>query len=172
MLNAVQAATRLTSLSNLVDVPTDCPTRERAGWTGDGGLTREVTSFNFDMGAFYSKWITDIADAQQTFRTQCMSNAKQCDCVGFNCTGEVPPAAPWYNHGYHGSPTLPGTDPGEHVASPRAGVPRLVIFRRVLVVSPFILFPPCYIICAWLFACAWLCVCARLLVWRQRGGWR
>eukprot|EP00937_MAST-01D_sp_MAST-1D-sp2_P002214 g2214.t1 len=112
VLNAVQAATRLTSLSNLIDVPTDCPTRERAGWTGDGGLTREVTSFNFDMGAFYSKWITDIADAQQTFRAQCMAiSPAQCDCVGFNCTGEVPPAAPWYGHGYHGSPTLPGTDP-------------------------------------------------------------
>ena len=34
-----------------------------------------------------------------------------------DCTGEVPPAAPWYQHGYHGGKwpqgnlTLPGTDP-------------------------------------------------------------
>ena len=51
-------------MSNLNDVPTDCPTRERAGWTGDGQLTREVTSYNFEMGAFYAKWLDDIVDAQ------------------------------------------------------------------------------------------------------------
>ena len=62
--------TRWTSLSNLEDIPTDCPTRERAGWTGDGGLTHEVTAFNFEMGAFYSKWLSDIGDAQDTFRVQ------------------------------------------------------------------------------------------------------
>ena len=110
VLQRIQAATRVTSLSNLVDVPTDCPTRERRGWTGDGGLTREVTSYNFDMGAFYAKWLTDIADAQDTFRQQC-GEIKGCDCTTWNCTGEVPPSAPWYGHGYYGDSTHPGTDP-------------------------------------------------------------
>jgi hypothetical protein len=42
LLNAIQRMTRYTSLSNLMDHPTDCPTRERAGWTGDGQLTSPV----------------------------------------------------------------------------------------------------------------------------------
>lgn len=36
LLNTIQKMLHYTSLSNLQDVPTDCPTRERAGWTGDG----------------------------------------------------------------------------------------------------------------------------------------
>jgi alpha-L-rhamnosidase len=35
-LNALQAAVVQTHLSNLVSVPTDCPQREKRGWTGDG----------------------------------------------------------------------------------------------------------------------------------------
>jgi alpha-L-rhamnosidase len=36
LLNTIQRMLHYTSLSNLQDIPTDCPTRERAGWTGDG----------------------------------------------------------------------------------------------------------------------------------------
>ena len=124
LLNQIQHMTRAASKSNLMDVPTDCPTRERAGWTGDGGLTREVTSYNFQMAAFYRKWLNDIGDAQATFRQQCETQLfanrpthAVCDCFFDNCTGEVPPAAPWYQHGYHGGQdpkdnlTMPGTDP-------------------------------------------------------------
>ena len=124
LLNKIQHMTRYASKSNLLDVPTDCPTRERAGWTGDGGLTREVTSYNFDMAAFYRKWQNDIGDAQATFRHQCETQMfpgrptiGSCDCFFRNCTGEVPPAAPWYQHGYHGGKdpqdglNMPGTDP-------------------------------------------------------------
>ena len=64
LLNRIQHMTTCASKSNLLDVPTDCPTRERAGWTGDGGPTREVTSYNFMMPAFYSKWLRDIANGQ------------------------------------------------------------------------------------------------------------
>lgn len=35
LLNAVQHATRFASWSNLMDIPTDCPQRERFGWLGD-----------------------------------------------------------------------------------------------------------------------------------------
>ena len=123
LLNRIVTMTRWTSLSNLMDIPTDCPTRERAGWTGDGGLTHETTAFNFEMGAFYRKWLTDIGDAQDTFREQCTGDhgaANNCDCLFDDCDGEVPPAAPWYLHGYHGGVKShdgnatfewPGTDP-------------------------------------------------------------
>ena len=123
LLNRIQRMTRYTSFSNLMDVPTDCPTRERAGWTGDGQLTSPVVSYNFDAGAFYRKWLRDIGDAQRFFRSECMGNGPppdDCDCKFDDCTGEIPPAAPWYRHGYHGGKskgrksgnvTMPGTDP-------------------------------------------------------------
>ena len=125
LLNQVQRATMYTSLSNLMDMPTDCPTRERAGWTGDGQLTSPTVSYNFQAGALYRKWLRDIGDAQRFFRAQCMGTGPpfpdSCDCKYFDCTGEVPPSAPWYLHGFHGgrwpgkgkrfNVTMPGTDP-------------------------------------------------------------
>ncbi len=45
-------------------VPSDCPHRERLGYTGDGQLTAESTMLLLDSRAFYQKWIRDIADCQ------------------------------------------------------------------------------------------------------------
>lgn len=39
VLNAIQHATRYAALSNQMDVPTDCPQRERRGWLGDAQLS-------------------------------------------------------------------------------------------------------------------------------------
>lgn len=53
-------------LSNLMSVPTDCPQRdERMGWMGDAQLTAEEAMYNFDMAGFFTKWISDIKDAQK-----------------------------------------------------------------------------------------------------------
>ena len=52
-------------VSNLMSVPTDCPQRdERMGWMGDAQLSAEEAIYNFDMAAFYTKWIRDIKAAQ------------------------------------------------------------------------------------------------------------
>ncbi len=65
LINQVQRACRWSQLTNLHGgVPSDCPHRERLGYTGDGHLTAEAASFNFDMAAFYAKWIADIGDSQ------------------------------------------------------------------------------------------------------------
>lgn len=45
-------------------VPSDCPHRERLGYTGDGHLCAQAAIFGFDMAQFYTKWINDISDAQ------------------------------------------------------------------------------------------------------------
>jgi alpha-L-rhamnosidase len=48
-------------------VPSDCPHRERVGYTGDWGQTSaEAVMFNFDAARFFTKWIDDIGDAQNT----------------------------------------------------------------------------------------------------------
>lgn len=45
-------------------VPSDCPHRERLGYTGDGQLTAESAMLLLDCRSFYEKWIRDIADCQ------------------------------------------------------------------------------------------------------------
>lgn len=45
-------------------VPSDCPHRERLGYTGDGQLTAENTMLLTNSRTFYEKWIQDIADCQ------------------------------------------------------------------------------------------------------------
>ena len=47
-------------------LPLDCPQRdERLGWLGDAHVTAEVCLCNFDMEAFYRKWLGDIRASQR-----------------------------------------------------------------------------------------------------------
>ena len=50
---------------NFLDVPTDCPTRERAGWTGDAQLFFNTGNYLMDQAAFFRKWMRDMADCQK-----------------------------------------------------------------------------------------------------------
>jgi len=52
-------------LSNLMGYPTDCPQREKNGWTGDGHLAIETALYNFDGITVYEKWLADHRDEQQ-----------------------------------------------------------------------------------------------------------
>lgn len=45
-------------------VPSDCPHRERLGYTGDGQLTCNAVMTVFDARAMYKKWMRDIRDSQ------------------------------------------------------------------------------------------------------------
>lgn len=54
-----------TQLSNTHGcIPSDCPHRERLGYTGDGMLTCDAVMTEFDAEAMYTKWIEDIKDCQ------------------------------------------------------------------------------------------------------------
>lgn len=65
ILNDIQKVVRWSQLTNLFGVPTDCDQRnERQGWMGDAQATAEEAMLNFDMAAFYTNFIRDIADAQ------------------------------------------------------------------------------------------------------------
>ena len=50
--------------SNSVDIPTDCPTRERMGWTGDSQIIFDTASYIFNYGAFIRKHLRDVFDRQ------------------------------------------------------------------------------------------------------------
>ena len=61
LVNRIHEAVLRGQLANLVSVPTDCPQRgERMGWLGDAQLTCEEAMYNFDMAAFYTKYLEDI----------------------------------------------------------------------------------------------------------------
>jgi alpha-L-rhamnosidase len=65
MLNKLWSATNNSYLSNLFGYPTDCPQREKNGWTGDAVIACETGLYNFDGITVYEKWIADHADEQQ-----------------------------------------------------------------------------------------------------------
>lgn len=50
--------------SNFLDIPTDCPTRERLGWTGDAQIFFNSAAWLMDTAAFFRKWLEDMEDSQ------------------------------------------------------------------------------------------------------------
>ena len=50
--------------SNFCDVPTDCPTRERAAWTGDMGVFADTGLFLADCYPIIRKWLAECRIAQ------------------------------------------------------------------------------------------------------------
>lgn len=51
--------------SNNITIPTDCPTREKAGWTGDVVVYGATALFNQNMTAFYEDWLRSIRSDQK-----------------------------------------------------------------------------------------------------------
>jgi alpha-L-rhamnosidase len=65
MLNQLQKNIVWSQRGNFLDIPTDCPQRdERAGWTGDAQVFIRTAAFNMDVANFFTKWLQDVADAQ------------------------------------------------------------------------------------------------------------
>ena len=65
VLNKIWKATNVSYLSNLQGYPTDCPQREKNGWTGDAHIASETGLYNFDGITVYEKWLADHRDEQQ-----------------------------------------------------------------------------------------------------------
>ncbi|MDA8377638.1 MAG: family 78 glycoside hydrolase catalytic domain [Planctomycetia bacterium] len=65
LLNAIADAAGHSYCSNFMGYPTDCPTREKNGWTGDAWLAavQGMMSYNNQLG--YAKWLNDIENQQQ-----------------------------------------------------------------------------------------------------------
>ena len=65
IINKIWEATNASYLSNLFGYPTDCPQREKNGWTGDAHINIETGLYNFDGITIYEKWMADHRDEQQ-----------------------------------------------------------------------------------------------------------
>ena len=60
VLNKLQRMTEIATLANFYHFPTDCPHREKNGWTGDAVLSAEHTLLNYDAADNYYEWMRHI----------------------------------------------------------------------------------------------------------------
>lgn len=65
LLNRIARNAQWSYLSNYVGYPTDCPHREKNGWTGDAHLAAEQALYTFQPAAAYTKWMNDFKDEQR-----------------------------------------------------------------------------------------------------------
>ena len=65
LINKFVENTRWSAKNNHADVPTDCPTRERHGWTGDAQIFCDSASYFFDYTSFARKYLKDMCDGQR-----------------------------------------------------------------------------------------------------------
>jgi alpha-L-rhamnosidase len=78
LFNQINEIWQRSQLDNMHgSIASDCPHRERNGYTGDGQVSCVTVMHNFDARAFYQKWIRDMLGAQNPE------------------TGYVPNGAPW-----------------------------------------------------------------------------
>lgn len=64
LVNKLLENTRWSMKGNFLDLPTDCPTRERLGWTGDAQIFFDTGAYLMNTAPFFQKWLTDMGDAQ------------------------------------------------------------------------------------------------------------
>ena len=84
-VNRLQAMTRNATISNFYYFPTDCPHREKNGWTGDANMSARQTLLNLNPEKSYREWLANVRKAQRH-------------------NGEIPGVVPTGNWGYNVGP--------------------------------------------------------------------
>jgi len=64
LINQLVSNSRWSQKGNFMEVPTDCPTRERAGWTGDAQVFARTAADFMNVYPFFEKWMADVAAEQ------------------------------------------------------------------------------------------------------------
>ena len=65
LLNTLQKNTLQSFRSNFTGIPTDCPHREKNGWTGDAAVAAETGIWNFDMAPGFAHFLRILVDLQR-----------------------------------------------------------------------------------------------------------
>ena len=60
LLNRLVSNSRWSQKGNFMDVPTDCPTRERSPWSGDSHIYAKTASRFMNVYSFFEKWMADL----------------------------------------------------------------------------------------------------------------
>lgn len=80
-LNKIFRNTINSTLSNFYHFPTDCPQREKNGWTGDANLSADQIFMNFKVTKNILEWLRNISKSQKE-------------------SGQIPGIVPTYDWGY------------------------------------------------------------------------
>ena len=59
LINQLVKNARWSQKGNFLDVPVDCPTRERNAWTGDAMIYCRTAAYFMDVQQFFKKWLRD-----------------------------------------------------------------------------------------------------------------
>ena len=114
-LNRLHEAAVWSLRGNMCAVPTDCPQRERAGWTGDWQVFAQTAAYLYDVLGFTRSWLRDVALDQR--EDGCVANMSPCPpgegfagpVGGLNGSagwGDVVVSAPWDLHQAYGDTAL------------------------------------------------------------------
>jgi len=79
-LNALDKLMHNTFLSNYHGHPEDCPAREKCGWLGDAQIVSNWAIFNYDMTAAYEKYLRDIRETTEVYKTWQMISPGKRGC--------------------------------------------------------------------------------------------
>ncbi len=82
MINTLQEMAVRSAKSNFYYFPTDCPHREKNGWTGDASYSAEYMTMNFATEKSFGEWMRNI-------------------CKALNKDGALPGVVPTAGWGYH-----------------------------------------------------------------------
>ena len=115
-INRLHEAVVWSLRSNVCDIPTDCPQRERAGWTGDWQIFAPTAAYLYDVLAFTRKWLADVSLDQRA--DGCVANISPCPPAegfagplgalnGSAGWGDVVVSAPWDLYEAYGDSSLP-----------------------------------------------------------------
>ncbi len=64
LINQLVRNSRWSQKGNFLDVPTDCPTRERSPWSGDSQIYLRTASDFMNVYPFFEKWLQDLSVEQ------------------------------------------------------------------------------------------------------------
>ena len=64
LINQLVSNTLWSQKGNFLDVPTDCPTRERSPWTGDSQIYLRTAADFMNVYPFFEKWLSDLSAEQ------------------------------------------------------------------------------------------------------------
>jgi alpha-L-rhamnosidase len=103
LFNQISDNFRRTQLGNMHGgIPSDCPHRERRGYTGDGQIASQAAIYAFDMASFYKKWLEDITDAQNRLSGYVPNTAPYQDGGGGTAWGSAYVIIPWKMYLFYG----------------------------------------------------------------------
>lgn len=107
LFNRILSDYKKTQLDNMHGgIPSDCPHRERRGYTGDGQISAQSAIYSLDMKSFYTKWINDIADSQNKKTGYVPYTAPYQSGGGGTPWGSAYIIIPWYMYLYYGDTSI------------------------------------------------------------------